>query len=136
MFVSPSGPVVYVDIDSTIIEWTPVEEGVVYDRVVAVTTRGVTDNFAVNIHNVEYIRKLAVRGHVVIFWSAGGSDWAAAAAKALDMEKYVFACLSKPTYFVDDIADPKEFMGKHVFYDLKGNRTGFKPNTLAHEEDK
>ena len=134
MHIMPNGPTAYCDVDDTLISWIRPGENTPEEDKVTVTTRDISDTFVINHHNVEYIKKLAVRGHCVIIWSAGGSCWARAVAEALGLEKYIWAVMSKPTYFIDDIKDPKEFMGKHVFYDMMGNRTGYSPNKP--EEDK
>ena len=130
MYVMPNGPTAYIDVDDTLIMWTRPDENTLDSDKVIVTTRGVSDTFVVNHHNIEYLKKLAIRGHAIIVWSAGGSCWANAVIEALELEKYVFAVLTKPTYFVDDVKNPKEFMGKHVYYDINGVRTGFVPNNL------
>jgi hypothetical protein len=132
MYVASSQPTAYVDIDSTLIEWNLPSDGDDPNKIVTINN----NKFVINTYNLEYIIKLGMRNHVLILWSAGGAEWAANVAKALKIENLIFACVNKPTYYVDDIADPRDFMGKHVFYDSKGNRTGFKPRTLAHEEDK
>lgn len=128
MHVMPNGPTAYVDIDDTLITWSRPDENTLEGDKVIITTRGISDVFVVNHYNIEYLKKLAIRGHAIVVWSAGGSCWAKAVVEALNLEKYVFAVLSKPTYFVDDIKNPIEFMGKHVFHDINGVRTGFTPN--------
>jgi len=130
MYKMPNGPTAYFDVDDTLIMWTRPNHDTPKHDIVEVTTRGVKDSFVVNHHNVEYLKKLSIRGHAIFVWSAGGSCWAEAVIKALKLEKYVWAVGSKPTYFVDDIKDPRQFVGKHVYYDVNGVRTGFVPNNL------
>lgn len=133
----PPGPSAYFDIDDTLIMWKApnvCERHYESDELITVNTRGIEETFVVNKHNLEYLRKLAVRGHAIIVWSAGGADWAESVVKALNIEDLVFAVMSKPTYFVDDVRDPKEFMGKHVYHDLEGNRVGFAPTSLLTEK--
>lgn len=127
MFVMPDGQNCYVDIDDTIIRWDVPTGDEKIDELVTVETRGIKETFLLNKYNLEYITKLAVRGHVIILWSAAGSLWAESVAKALKIEHLVTACMSKPTYYVDDIKDANQFMGKHVFFDENGVRTGYTP---------
>lgn len=121
MYKLPSGPSAYCDIDSTLIEWD-VPKNATSSDIVTVNCRGIEHDFYVNKHNLEFIIKLAARGHVVICWSAGGSDWCEAVIKALGVEKYIWAVMSKPTYYIDDIKDSNEWIGKYRFYDFDGNK--------------
>lgn len=129
MFVMPDGQNCYCDIDETLVLWEPPQSDVKYSKeeLITVTVRNITRKFRINKYNIDYIEKLAVRGHLIILWSAAGALWAEAVAKALDIEHLVTACMSKPTYFVDDIKDANQFMGKHVFFDENGVRTGYAP---------
>lgn len=136
MFKSPPGQTVFVDIDDTLIQWKEPNDDTTNEEIITVTCRGVTEDFALNVHNVNYVRKMGVRGHAIVFWSKAGSCWAEAVAIALGMNDIVCACLAKPDYYIDDIQDPKEFMGKWVFHDIKGKRQGFMSKEHNKEEDK
>jgi phosphoserine phosphatase len=136
MFKSPPGMTAYCDIDSTLIEWDNPDTTVDKSELVEITTRGITGVFRINKYNLEYIKKLAVRGHAIVLWSKAGPCWAEAVAFALEIDDIVCACLAKPDYYIDDIQDPKEFMGKWVFHDIKGKRQGFMSKEHNKEEDK
>lgn len=60
-----------------------------------------------NINLVVLFYKL---GYNIIFWSKTGGDWAAAAARVLDLENVVSVCLTKPTFYMDD-KDVTEWIG-------------------------
>jgi phosphoserine phosphatase len=124
VYKMPDGPSAYVDIDDTIIKWAePTASD--WHNSVEIEVRGIKESFLVNEHNLNYVKKLAVRGHIIVFWSAAGAIWCEAVVKALGLEKIVSAVMSKPTYYIDDIADSNKFMGKHVFFDENGNRKGY-----------
>lgn len=53
--------------------------------------------------HVEMLKQFAFRGHTVVVWSQGGSDWAEAAVEALGLQKYVDIIMPKPYWFFDDI---------------------------------
>ena len=119
----PSGPTVAFDVDDTLLMWD-LPEGVKPDdeRIVTVKCRGFSERLIPNHHNVDLLKKMASRGHAIIVWSAGGSDWAEAAVKALKIEKYVSVVSGKLTYYIDDISDPSRVIGKHGYFDFFGNR--------------
>lgn len=122
MYVQPAGPTAYFDVDDTLIMWNRPDDTVPDSDKVRVTTRDITDVFTINHHNIDYLKKLSARGHAIVVWSAGGVDWANAVVEALELQDYVGAVLSKPTYFVDDIQNPSHFMGKHQYYALDGSQ--------------
>ena len=120
MYKMPAGPSVGVDVDDTLIVWDD-KIGEKYNLpMVDITCRGLKKTYYINPYNIEYVKKLAVRGHAVFVWSAGGSDWAEAAIEALELTKYVWAVGGKFTYYVDDIKDPTRVLGKYKFYDVDG----------------
>lgn len=137
MYKSPAGQTVFVDIDDTLIQWDETDDETSNEEMVTITCRGITEDYVMNVHNVKYVNKMASRGHTIIFWSKAGSDWAEAVAIGLGLSNVVSACLAKPDYYIDDIEDPKQFMGKWVFYSVNGKRSGFMaPNAPKKEEDK
>jgi predicted HAD superfamily phosphohydrolase YqeG len=127
MFKLPDGMTCYVDVDDTLIQWDVPTGDESESSLVTVETRGHKETFVVNVHNLEYVKKMAVRGHIIIVWSAAGVEWADSVVKALGIEHMVSAVLSKPNYYVDDIRDSNRFMGKYVFFDKDGNRNGHSP---------
>ena len=122
-FKIPCGPTVYVDVDDTILMWS-LPEGVEIndDRLVTVRCRDYTERLFPNIYNIDLLKKMATRGHAIVVWSAGGSDWAEAAVEALGLNSYVQAVSGKPQYYIDDIANPKEWIGKHGYFEIDGTR--------------
>lgn len=116
MHVMPSGPAVYCDVDTTLIEWDEPKDP---DLTQYVEINGKW--FYKNRHNIEYLKKFSERQHPVIVWSGSGARWAEMVVKALGLQDYVWAVMSKPTYYIDDIENPKVWIGKHRFYTLDGN---------------
>lgn len=117
--VMPSGPTLYVDCDDTLIEWTMPSED--QKETVQITCEGITDTYRYNSNNIEYLKQMARRGHRVVVWTQAGASWADAIVKALNLQQYVFACLTKPCYYMDDIKDPKRWCGKYRYSDFEGN---------------
>jgi phosphoserine phosphatase len=134
MFRMPDGPCCYVDVDDTLIKWSVPTGDEPENELVTVVCRDIKQTFAINKYNLEYLEKLAVRGHLIIVWSAAGAVWAEAVVKAFGIEHLVIATMSKPTYYVDDIRDANQFMGKHVFFDENGVRTGYAPKRDLNEK--
>jgi phosphoserine phosphatase len=64
--------------------------------------------------HIEDIKRHKARGHLVCVWSAGGSEWAEAAVKALKLEKYVDLVIAKPTWVIDDL-EPNQFLKRVPF---------------------
>lgn len=120
-----NGPTAYFDVDSTLLEWD-LPEGVDIndDELVYVRCRGHSERLLPNEHNIKLLRQFAKRGIAIIVWSAGGSDWAEAAVQALDLEEFVSVVTSKPHYYIDDLENPREFMGKHIFININGEKNG------------
>lgn len=121
MFKVECGPTAFFDCDDTLVMWDIPEGHQEADRV-TIKCRDFVEHLVPNTHNIDLLIKFAKRGHYVVVWSAGGSDWAEAVVKALKLEEYVEVVTAKPTYFIDDIADPSEWMGKRGYFDIDGNR--------------
>ena len=123
MYKVKCGPTAYFDCDDTLVMWNLPED--VYlndDRLVTVKCRDHSDRLYPNPYNIDLLKKMAMRGHSIVVWSGGGADWAEAAVKALNLEGYVHSVSGKPQYYIDDISNPKEWIGKHGYFDLDGNR--------------
>ena len=91
---------VYFDVDDTLISWYPC----------TADTEGAT-HFNINGHeyykkaikpNIEGLKAHHRAGHLVVVWSAGGSDHAKNVIEALGIEKFVDVVLTKPDYYYDD----------------------------------
>lgn len=132
MFKIPNGPTAYFDIDDTLIQWS-YDGSERLDDYVTIECRGRADRYLINRYNLEHLIKLSNRGHGIVVWSAGGSDWAEAVVKGLGIEKYVDVVAPKPTYYIDDIKDPSGILGKYAFYDMSGKRHGFAPKEGSEE---
>jgi hypothetical protein len=126
MYKVPNGPTAYFDVDDTLISWN-MEDGHSSSDYVVIECRGRSDEYLVNRHNLMHLMKLSTRGHGIIVWSAGGSDWAEAVVKALNIEEYVDVVAPKPTYYIDDVKDPARILGKYAFYNIDGKRHGYAP---------
>lgn len=131
MYKVPCGPTAYFDVDDTLVMWE-IPEGFQED-LVTVVCRDYAELLAPNKHNIKLLKKMAARGHSVIVWSAGGADWAEAVVKALELEDYVHVVTGKPTYWIDDLQNPKDVLGKHGYFDINGNKYGHQTN-FNHEE--
>lgn len=110
MFITPSGPTVYFDIDNTLVysvtefPWTAGPTVTIGDRI-----------WVVEQAHVDAIKDFSARGHTIILWSAGGSEWCRSVAEALEITEYVAACLSKPTWYFDDCPADR-FMPSNIRY--------------------
>lgn len=123
-FETPSGPTVMFDVDDTLIMWdTPSEEGC-KGQEIEINCNGITCYRVPNRYNINMLKKFYESGHIVILWSGSGVRWCKAAIEALEIEDYVHGCISKPSYYIDDISDPKKWIGKHGYIDMGGKRSG------------
>ena len=114
----PSGTTIYFDVDDTLVFWqTP--KGYEKEEV-KFKCNGVISKRVPNKHNIELLKKMYESGHIVVVWSKSGVRWAEAVVKSLKLTKYVHATLSKPTSFVDDNHDPRDWMGSHSYITLEG----------------
>lgn len=132
MFKIPPGPVAYFDVDDTLLMWDMPKVSR-EDEIISVTCRGREQKRHINVFNLDLLIKMAQSGHAIVVWSAGGSDWAEAAVKALNIEQYVDVVTAKPTYYIDDVADPKKIIGKHGYFDINGKRAD--TDHYAHKEE-
>lgn len=116
MYKVLDGKTAYFDVDDTLIMWDVPKD---YNGpTVEVKCRGQKEIVVPHWVNVAHLIKFAKRGYAIIVWSAGGSDWAEAAVKALKLEKFVVVVTSKPTYYFDDL-HCERFMGTHMDYKFK-----------------
>jgi len=114
MYVLPEGRVAYFDVDDTLVEWKEYGDG----PKVTITMDGIESVKAVLEQHVEEIQLQKKSGANIIVWSAGGSRWAEAVVKALEIEDYVDAVLTKPDRIYDD-KDPSDWMPKRRYFDSK-----------------
>lgn len=104
---------VYFDVDDTLVEWklcgekdpgaTRIEKDghIFYKKVIQ--------------DHVDELKNQKMTGNTVVVWSAGGGEWAATVVRALDLEKYVDVCLTKPDFYYDD-KDVSDWFPKKRFY--------------------
>lgn len=95
----------YWDVDDTLVKWssTP-EEKKKYGIEISypIMNKHFTDLIVPHRKHVEQLKKHKLRGHTIIVWSAGGTEWAHAAVKALDITDFVDLIIEKPQWMYDD----------------------------------
>lgn len=120
MYKVTAGPTVTFDVDDTLVMWSIPERW--QGETIDIECRGYINVVVPNKHNIQLLKKMAMRGHAIVVWSAGGADWAEAVVKALALEEYVEVVSGKPQYYIDDKPNPREWIGKHGYYTLDGER--------------
>lgn len=107
------------DVDDTLIMWA-IPEG--YDGpLVETDLDGFKDKGIPNQPAIDHLKKMKARGFAVIVWSAGGSNWAEAVVKALNLEEHVDLVMPKIDYHLDDNADPTDKIGRWQYINLDGD---------------
>ena len=111
-------PILYVDVDDTLVSWFQGGKGP-YDTLV-LKSACETDKVELKIHweTVEQIKLHKLRGHSVVVWSAGGAEWANKVVTELGIERLVDAVLAKPSFFLDD-QPATNFMQEHKRRDVR-----------------
>ena len=126
MIVINSDPVIYFDVDDTLVIWHAASEdqqkyGVEFT---CPGTRYIDDDtgkmkqypsykqiLIPHQKHIEQLKKHKARGDKIVVWSAGGWEWAESVVKTLGLESHVDLVISKPTWFYDDLP-AEEFMHK------------------------
>jgi len=127
MFKVKCGPTSFFDVDSTLVEWNiPSYIDAKDPQLVEIECRGKFNLAMPNRHNIDLLVKMASRGHSIVVWSAGGSDWCESVVLGLGLEDYVDVVTGKPSYYIDDKPNPKDWMGAHGFFNLDGKRINHK----------
>lgn len=121
-FKVPPGPVAYFDVDDTLVMWSLPKDFNEPEKLIQVLCRNKTERCLPNVHNINLLRSMSRRGHGIIVWSAGGSDWAEAVVDALGLNEYVDVVTAKPTYYIDDVVNPAHILGKHGYFTIDGKR--------------
>lgn len=109
----------FFDVDETLVFWkTGVEEGDRQIQVVDPYTGRYLDLVPHERHIDLLLRKKS-QGHIIIVWSAGGSEWARTIVNALGLQDSVDLVMAKPVQYVDDLAMDQWgvsrcYLGKHV----------------------
>ena len=112
-------PTVFFDIDDTLIMWDENLKG----NTVCINCDGHLSHMVRSEGNIEELKRHGSRGIDVIVWSKGGYRWAERVVKALGLEKYVSAIMSKPICYYDDIKNP---LGNRRLYELGDRYNGDK----------
>lgn len=115
MLTIQSDKIVFIDCDDTLIMWERSE----YDGKLEPVTIKINDYESVvykNQKNINLAIKLKKMGYTLIVWSATGYEWANAVAKAVGLEEYVTACMSKPRYYIDDL-ESELWIGRRLWRD-------------------
>jgi hypothetical protein len=117
-FKLKDGGVFACDCDDTLVMWA-IPEGYV-GPLVETNLEGFKDKGIPNLHAIAHLKKMKSRGYAIIVWSAGGSEWAEAVVKALDLQSFVDITMPKIDFHLDDVPDPVDKIGKWQYIDLKG----------------
>lgn len=120
MKVFPNRPTVYFDVDKTLVFSTTVDGVDEYHIKNGMKIAINGHEWLVHIEHVNLLKDFAARGHTIIVWSAGGSDWARMVCEALGIEGLVDACMPKPFWYIDD-KKSEEFMDpyRHSYIPLE-----------------
>lgn len=128
MIVVPGNMILYVDIDDTLIMWSPSEEeqlekGIYLDYPGTLSlenqTQPVRQELVVpHLKHIAQVKRHKLRGHTIVIWSAGGVDWAKKAVEVLQLQDYVDVVMCKPTWILDD-KKAEEFMPKNQWQEDK-----------------
>lgn len=117
-----NGPIVYFDIDDTLVtlncgDFAPGETEVVLFK----DTQGNSHTLGVFRKHVEAIKMHHIRGHKIVLWSRGGANWAYCVANALKIVEMVSLFIDKPTWFYDDLPASKVLRETDRYYLYKGS---------------
>lgn len=121
MIVANSEQVICYDVDDTLIMWDE-NWRQPFDGCVEVVCPW--DN-SISFHrphlrHIDFLKKQKAKGMTVVVWSAGGTKWAEAVVKALDIEKHVDFVMSKPQKWVDDLHKAEEVLGVRIYLNEEG----------------
>ena len=96
---------VFCDIDDTLVIWGPPSELKNHPDVFYITSTLFSESVPVLVHweHVEQLKAHKLRGHQIVIWSYGGSDWGAEVVKALGLTEYVDVVCCKPDTVYDDL---------------------------------
>lgn len=117
-FKVKDGGVYASDVDDTLIMWRIPEDYT--GPLVETDLDGFKDKGIPNLHAINHLKKMKARGYAIIVWSAGGSEWAEAVVKALELEDFVDVVMPKIDFHLDDVPDPVDKIGKWQYINLDG----------------
>jgi hypothetical protein len=108
-------PVVYFDVDSTLV-FAPADCPKHLQHTGTWVGIG-KHTFRIHSKHVLKVKEFWARGHTVVIWSAGGSDWGEMVVKALQLEDYVHYIAPKPYWYCDDLSAEKWMDGRRFYLD-------------------
>lgn len=115
-FKLPEKPTVFFDVDSTLVFAAtdlPQDYTGQFHWIVFINEQ---DFYVHHIH-VNKIKEFKARGHNVVVWSAGGSDWAEQVVIALELSAHVDLIIEKPRWYFDD-KPVNEWIGSLCYVDI------------------
>lgn len=97
------GPILYVDIDKTLIyPFSCPDKAEAYQGDDAIEINDI--KYRVLEKNVYLVERFAASDGVqIVFWSAGGAAWARQVCEALELDHVSEYFLTKPTWYLDDL---------------------------------
>lgn len=96
----PDKPIVFFDVDNTLVHSLTEEEKSPHSSTPTVEINGYP--WGINEGHINLLYDFHARGHTIIVWSAGGSTWAKRVVEALDISHLITAVMPKPFWIVDD----------------------------------
>lgn len=110
MIIVPGDKIAYIDCDDTLVFWDATqEEKFAFGVVFKYPDSDKSELLFPNYPQIEHLKKLKLRHHTIVVWSAGGVAWAETVVRRLGLEDVVDAVICKPTYVFDDLP-VQEFM--------------------------
>lgn len=102
MIKLPDKNTAYVDVDDILVLWT-IPAGQEEQAIIILDCADEPVVVLPHYRHIQAIKEHKARGHCVVVWSQGGSDWAEKVVIALNLTEYVDLVISKPSWFYDDI---------------------------------
>lgn len=110
---------VMLDVDDSIILWTPENYAHDDDELLVLEDDGKIMRFLPHYKNIEFVKTLKFQGYGIVCWSAAGVDWAERIVKALHLEEYIDVCMSKPEFAIDDLLQADRIIKSVLWIDPK-----------------
>ena len=98
-------PILYCDVDDTLVMWPAGGQPIPGRESEYISIADIPSPVLVKPHkeHINLLKQFAARGHTIVVWSQGGSDWAENVVKALGLKECVDLIMPKPYWFVDDL---------------------------------
>lgn len=117
MIVIENDNTTYIDVDDTLVVWGKGH----LPEAIEISNYGHVERMVPHQAHINFLKRQKTRGFAIIVWSQGGARWAHNVVKALGIEEYVDAVLTKPTVYVDDLR-AEDFMTQRIYFqDKKAN---------------